>query len=287
MNELSLIRAIGRYTARAGEDAGLVAGIGDDCAIVRPRAGEDLLFTTDFVIEEVHFRRAEQTGKQTGWKALARGVSDIAAMGGEPRYALISLALAPWCCQNYVHDLYAGMGQLGDRYGVRIIGGDVSKTERLALDVVVIGAVPSGMALRRSGARVGDRLYVSGPLGRAAAKNYLDRPEPRVEMGLKLRGVATACMDLSDGLGMDLHRLCEASGVAAELAEELPLAKGASEEQGLYGGEDYELLCAVPEGVAAPEGLMEVGRIVKGKAGRVTRGGVVVEPKGWDPLSGS
>jgi len=262
-----------------------VAGIGDDCAILRPNPREDLLFTTDFVIEDVHFHRATQTGLETGWKALGRGLSDIAAMGGEPRYALVSLALAPWCCQNYVHDLYKGMGQLGDRYGVRIIGGDVSRTQRLAVDVMVIGAVPRGRALRRDGARAGDGLYVSGPLGRAAARNYVDRLEPRIELGRRLRGRASACMDLSDGLAMDLHRLCEASGVAAELSA-VPVAAKATREQALYGGEDYELLCAIPAGVSVPKGLIRIGQAVAGKAGTVVLDGAKVEPKGWDPFAG-
>lgn len=285
MDELSLISAIRAASAPRRGVRGLVAGIGDDCAIVRPRAGEDLLLTTDFVIEDVHFRRKTHTAADVGWKALARGLSDIAAMGGEARYALVSLALPEWAGARYVRGLYAGMGELGGRHGVAVIGGDVSRSGQLTLDVVVVGAVPRGKALRRSGARAGDVLYVSGTLGHAAASGYRERPEARLELGRKLRGKATACMDLSDGLALDLHRLCVESGVAAELDGVLPSAPGATLEQALSGGEDYELLCTIPTGVRAPAGFTRVGQVRKGRAGELTFGGVKLGPKGWDPFS--
>jgi thiamine-monophosphate kinase len=284
VNERALIRAIQRYTATTRRDDNLIAGIGDDCAILRPRRGEDLLFTTDFVIEDVHFRRAQESGVETGYRALARGLSDIAAMGGEPRYALISLALSPWACENYVRDLYRGFAKLTERFNVQIIGGDVTRTEKLTIDVVVIGAVPRGKALRRSGARVGDRIYVSGPLGGAAAGGYKQRPEPRVELGQQLRGKATACMDLSDGLALDLHRLCVESGVAAALAGPIPTARRATLAQALSGGEDYELLCTIPPRRKAPAGLIAIGVITLGKPGALTVDGQPLEPKGWDPI---
>lgn len=285
MNELSLITAIRKWSTPQAAAPGVVKGIGDDCAIIRPRANEDLLFTTDFVIEDVHFTRATQTGIDTGWKALARGLSDIAAMGGDARYALVSLALAPWCCHNYVRDLYKGFNKLAGLHGVQIIGGDVSKTEKLSIDVIVIGSTPRGKALRRDGAKPGDVIYVSGALGRAAVKNYKDRPIPRLELGRKLRGKATSCMDLSDGLAMDLHRLAVESGVSAELDGPLPSAPNATLEQALFGGEDYELLCTLPAGRRAPQELTRVGLIVKGKPGRVTRAGESLQPRGWDPLA--
>lgn len=303
MNERALIRAIQRYTTSPGRDENLgagsggdcavprsrggedvVAGIGDDCAILRPRRGEDLLFTTDFVIEDVHFQRARQSGVETGYRALARGLSDIAAMGGEPRYALISLALAPWAGQSYVRELYRGFAKLTDRFGMRIIGGDVTRTEKLTIDVIVIGAVPRGKALRRNGARAGDRIYVSGALGAAAASGYRRRPEPRVELGQQLRGRATACMDLSDGLALDLHRLCVESGVAAALTSPLPVARRATLDQALSGGEDYELLCTMPPRRKPPAGLISIGIVTAGKAGRVTLDGKLLVPKGWDPI---
>lgn len=284
MNELSLVRAIQRYTAKSTTSPDLIAGIGDDCAILRPRPNEDLLFTTDFVVEDVHFTRATQTGIDTGWKALARGLSDIAAMGGEARYALVSLALAPWTCQNYIRDLYKGMSLVGDPHGVQIIGGDLTKTEKLAIDVIVIGAVPRGKALRRNGAKPGDLLYVTGPLGRAAARNYKDRPQLRLAEGQALRGKATACMDLSDGLAMDLHRLCQESQVAAVI-NHVPIFPKATEHQALTGGEDYELLVTLPKTRRPPRGLIEIGQIHAGPQGQVTYQNQLLPPTGWDPLS--
>jgi thiamine-monophosphate kinase len=286
MNELSLIRAIQRYTAKTTTSADLIAGIGDDCAILRPRPNEDLLFTTDFVVEGVHFTRATQTGIDTGWKALARGLSDIAAMGGEPRYALVSLAMAPWTCQNYIRDLYRGMALVGDPHGVQIIGGDLTKTEKLAIDVIVIGAVPRGKAIRRNGAKPGDQVYVTGPLGRAAARKYKDRPQPRLAEGQALRGKATACMDLSDGLAMDLHRLCQESQVAATI-DHLPIHPKATEQQALTGGEDYELLVTLPRTLRAQSNLLRIGQIHSGPKGQVTYQDQPLPPTGWDPLHGT
>ncbi len=285
MNELSLIRSIRRYTASGRRDPALIAGIGDDCAILRPRAHEDLLLTTDFLIEDVHFRRKTHTTVDTGWRALARGLSDIAAMGGDARYALISLALPPWVRASYVRDLYKGFNLLATQHGVRIIGGDVTRTAKLTIDVVVIGAVPRGRALRRSGARPGDVVCVSGALGRAAVSKYRARPEPRLALGRKLRGKATACMDLSDGLAMDLHRLCLESGVAAALDGVLPCAPGATIEQALQGGEDYELLCTLPPRQPVPRGFVRIGVVLSGKPGTVTFAGAPLPPSGWDPLA--
>ena len=284
MNELALIAAIRSYSAARKSDAGLVAGIGDDCAILRPRPGEDLLLTTDFLIEDVHFRRGTHKAADVGWKALARGLSDVAAMGGDARYALLSLALPEWAGSGYVRSLYQGLHELAGRHGVQVIGGDLSRTEKLTLDIVVIGSVPRGRALRRTGALAGDVIYVSGGLGRAAASGYRDRPEPRLAVGRKLRGKASACMDLSDGLAMDLHRLCMESGVSAELDGVLPSAPGATLEQALEGGEDYELLCTIPAGIRPPRGLTRVGVIANGVVGEVRFAGVRLGPRGWDPF---
>jgi thiamine-monophosphate kinase len=148
----------------------------------------------------------------------------------------------------------------------------------------VIGAVPRSKALRRSGARAGDVIYVSGALGHAAASGYRERPEPRLELGRKLRGKASACMDLSDGLALDLHRLCVESKVAAELDGVLPSAPGATLEQALSGGEDYELLCALPAGVKAPAGFTRIGVVKTGKPGEVKFAGMKLGPGGWDPF---
>jgi thiamine-monophosphate kinase len=278
-SELDLVRRIARMAGSGPDTRGLLAGIGDDCAIFRPNAREDLLFTTDLLIEDVHFRRDTHTAPETGHKALARGLSDIAAMAGTPRFCLVSLALAPWTDNRWVSRFYAGMMRLAGRYRLSIAGGDLSHADQLTCDIVVCGSAPRGKALRRDGARAGDRIYVSGRLGKPW-QTYR-RPAPRIEFGLKLRGRATAAMDLSDGLSIDLHRLCEASGVSAEL-ENIPVVRGSTLEQALHGGEDYELLFTMPEGKAAPEGSLPVGRITRSKPGAVTLDGRRVPPLGYD-----
>jgi thiamine-monophosphate kinase len=291
--EPQLIEAIRR---RAGIPRGLVLGIGDDCAVFRPRgAAEDLLFTTDLFIEDVHFRRDTHRPEDAGWKALARGLSDIAAMGGEPRFCLLSLALAPWTDRPWIDRFYRGLLRLAARAGAPLAGGDLGHAEKLACDIVVCGAVPRGKALRRDGARAGDSLYVSGRLGGSALglstqagrawKRHL-RPEPRLALGRFLRGRATAAMDLSDGLSLDLQRLAAASGLAAEIAAP-PRFPGAALELALHGGEDYELLFTargpIPD---AFEGipLTRIGIMRKGRPGAVTLDSAPLPALGYDHL---
>jgi thiamine-monophosphate kinase len=267
-------------------------GIGDDCAIYRPRgSSEDLLFTTDLFVEDVHFRRETHRPEDAGWKALARGLSDIAAMGGEPRFCLLSLALAPWTDQRWVDRFYSGLLKAG----VPLAGGDLGHADKLACDIVVCGAVPRGTALRRDGARVGDAIYVSGRLGGSAlglatrsgaAWKRHRRPEPRLALGRLLRGRASAAMDLSDGLSLDLRRLCLASGVAAEI-EAPPRFPGATLVQALHGGEDYELLFTARRPIPPDfEGLplTRIGSIVKGPSGAVTLDGAALPALGYDHL---
>lgn len=305
MRETELIALIQRLTQ--ADAPGLVKGIGDDCAIIRPTPGEDLLVTTDFLLEGVHFLRETHTAADCGWKCLARGLSDIAAMGGAPRYAFVSLALAPWTSARWVRGFYTSMQRLARCYNVVIAGGDSTKSDKVLCDIIVLGAVKRGRALRRDGAKPGDRLYVTGLLGGSAlglethkgrakgaarGKAWLRhlRPEPRIEAGLALAQFkATACMDLSDGLALDLHRLCEASGCAAELNGALPVFPGASIQQALSGGEDYELLFAVPARQRVPDSVAglpftEIGRCVKGKPGRILFDGKPIPAVGWDPF---
>jgi thiamine-monophosphate kinase len=283
MNEIDFLS---RIPAKKGR--GIVLGIGDDCAIFRPR-NEDLLFTTDMMIENVHFHRLTHPPEAVGWKTLARGLSDIAAMGGEPRFCLLSLALAEWTDRKWTGAFYRGLLKLAGRTGTVLAGGDISHAEVVACDIVVCGSVPRGKALRRDGARPGDGIYVSGALGgsalgletgRGGAWKKHSRPEPRLELGRALRGRATACMDLSDGISLDLHRLCLASRAAAEL-DEVPVFTGATLEQALHGGEDYELLFTAPRPV---RGAMRVGTIVRGKPGLVRFQGRRLEPIGYDHL---
>jgi thiamine-monophosphate kinase len=275
---------------------GIVAGIGDDCAIFRPRGSpEDLLFTTDLFVESVHFRRDTHRAEDAGWKALARGLSDIAAMGGEPRFCLLSLALAPWTDRRWIDSFYRGLLRLASRDGAPLVGGDLGHADRFTCDIVVCGAVPRGRALRRDGARAGDAIYVSGRLGGSALglatasgvawKRHL-RPEPRLALGRYLRSRATAAMDLSDGLSLDLHRLCAASGLAAEIVAP-PRFPGATLEHALDGGEDYELLFTARGPIPASfEGvpLTRIGVMRKGRPGAVTLDGSPLPPRGYDHL---
>ena len=261
------------HVLRNGAD--LVLGIGDDCAIYTPRANEDLLFTTDQMIEGVHFRAA-QAASAIGERALARSLSDIAAMGGEPRFCLVALAV-PADHETWITSFYRGLLRLAKQTGTALAGGDLSSDRKVHCDVMVCGAVARGKALRRDGAKTGDAIYVSGRLG----KKWDRKIKPRLALGQSLIGRATACIDLSDGLSLDLHRLCVASGVAAEI-DRVPVARGSTMERALHGGEDYELLFTMPARAKAPAGTTRIGTIVRGGAGAMLFEGRPLEPRGWD-----
>ena len=281
----------------------LKLGIGDDCAIFRPRGGrEDLLFTTDMLLEDAHFRRNTHSPQDIGYKALARGLSDVAAMSGEPRFCLLSLAVPRWADEPWVDRFYDGFLQLGRKTATPLAGGDLARADRLACDVTVCGAVPRGAALMRSGARPGDAIYVSGQLGGSALglvtrkgrawKRHL-RPEPRLALGrfLRERLRASAAMDLSDGLSLDLNRMCIASRVSAEI-EAPPLFPGASRDQSLHGGEDYELLFTLRPNRRPPadfEGLQltRIGAITMRRAATVLLDGKPLAPLGFDHFQNS
>ena len=287
-----------RRLAGVRRGSGVELGIGDDCAIVRSRgSAEDLLLTTDLLIEGVHFLRDTHSAADAGWKALARGLSDIAAMGGEPRFCLVSLAAGPWTDRRWIDGFYRGLMELARREGALPIGGDLARAEQFACDIVVGGAAPRGSALRRDGARAGDNVYVSGELGasalglatrRGAAWRRHKRPEPRIALGRRLRERvhATACMDLSDGLSLDLRRLALKSGLSAEI-EMPPLFRGASIEQALHGGEDYELLFTASPRTRVPRELAgvrltRIGTMRKGPPGVILLNGARLEPLGFD-----
>jgi thiamine-monophosphate kinase len=270
MSELDIVARL-RGLARAGN--GVVLGIGDDCAIYRPRGGEELLFTSDQSIEGVHFL-PEQAAAITGHNALARSLSDIAAMGGDPRFCLVSLAARE---ETFIAGFYRGLLALARRTGTVLAGGDLAHSDKVYCDVMVCGSAPRGKALRRSGARVGDLLYVSGSLGKA----WGGRIQPRLTLGRALRGRATSCMDLSDGLALDLHRLCGESGVAAAV-DRVPVVRGATLERALHGGEDYELVFTLPPRKTAPAGTTLIGSIVKGKAGAVEFHGRPIAALGYN-----
>ena len=251
--------------------------IGDDCAVIRPPANRDLLFTTDFCTEGVHFTR-DSAPEEIGHRALARSLSDIAAMGGKPLYCLVSIALAPWTDQRWIDGFYRGLNKLLRKTKTQLAGGDISHAHQLVCAVMVCGAVARGKALLRSGARPGDGIYVSGPLGGWRHKRAI---VPRLDAGRKLVGKATSCMDISDGLALDLHRLCRASGVAAEL-DSIPLLAGATPRQALHDGEDYELLYTAPPQIRVPG--IRIGTITKGKVGILRYRGKALAPAGYDHI---
>lgn len=286
MNEIELVKWIGRQRG--------VEGLGDDCAILPGGRGSEILVTTDMLIEDVHFRR-RHAPELVGHLALARGLSDIAAMGGIPSACLLSLALPKWTTDDWVQRFYAGLLKLARRHKTPLAGGDISHSVKLTADIVVIGECPRQWILRRGGARPGDGIYVSGGLGGAGVRKYEPVAfEPRIALGHFLSNSfanadwqITACMDITDGLALDLHRLCVESKVAAVIDRPLPVAPGATLKQALSAGEDYELLFTgdgeIPEwheGVP----LTRIGTIAKGRPGAMTLFGQPLEPRGYDHL---
>jgi thiamine-monophosphate kinase len=298
MNELQILERIRRKSSVVAGSS-ILLGIGDDCAVFRPRgAQEDLLLTTDMVVEDIHFHRDTHPAAAVGYRTLARGLSDIAAMGGKPRFCLLSLVLAPWADSKWIDKFYSGLLDLAGQTGTMLAGGDLAGGEKLTCDIVVCGSAPKGKALRRDGARPGDQICVSGHLGASALglekgkgeawRRHL-RPAPRLALGryLRTRLHATAAMDLSDGLSLDLHRLCLASGAMASLDREPPIFSGANSNQALHGGEDYELLFTLPARIHLPDNyngipLTRIGTIQKGKPGLVELLGRPLSPRGYD-----
>ncbi len=292
-----------RKRAAVPASRGLILGIGDDCAIFRPRGScEDLLITTDMLIEGVHFRRLTHPPEAVGHKALARGLSDIAAMGGVPRFCLVSLAAGAGIDERWIERFYNGLLHLARRYSTLLAGGDLATAAQTACDVVVCGALPRGTALRRDAARAGDAIYVSGKLGGsalglqnqagAAWSRHL-RPQPRLPLGrfLRERIHASAAMDLSDGISIDLHRLALASGLEAAI-DPPPRFPGATLEQALHGGEDYELVFTAPAGVRVPSRvgslpLTCIGTMRRGHPGDVYLSGKLLQPLGYDHFRNS
>jgi thiamine-monophosphate kinase len=311
LSEKKFIRQI-RRSARAGK--WVVTGIGDDCAVLRVPPGHELLVTTDFTIENVHFRRDWHRPELVGRRCLTRGLSDIAAMGGEPRAAFLSLAVASDVPQKWVNRFLKGLLDLAEEFKVPLAGGDTAQSAGgIQADIVVVGSVPKGTAVLRSGARAGDQIYVTGelggseaalarlaeskPVGAAYHRHFRPRPLARVAVGrwLRRRGVASAMIDLSDGLSTDLEHICEESHVGAEIeTEAIPRArvglrkKPVALELALHGGDDYELLftsaAAVPPLVAGVR-VTRIGRTTKSAGMRlIGADGKVrpLKPGGWE-----
>ncbi|MGQ0800069.1 MAG: thiamine-phosphate kinase [Pseudomarimonas sp.] len=259
MAEFELIE---RIRLRAGSRSDVILGIGDDAALLLPPANQLLAVSTDVLNEGVHFR-ASDAPFDIGWKALAVNLSDLAAMGAEPAWALLTLAL-PEAEEAWLDRFIDGFLTLATGHGVALVGGDTTRGA-LSIGVTVHGFVPPAQALRRSGAKVGDDLWVTGTLGDAAAgladssrpdlAARLYRPTPRVSAGLALRGLASGCIDISDGLFADLGHVLRASeaGATVQLAS-LPTSPAlarmcAGPDRWLYqcaGGDDYELCFSAP-----------------------------------------
>ncbi len=302
-------------------------GIGDDAAIVSQNGKIDQVFTCDAFMEGIHFIPDSYPPESVGYKSLVRATSDLAAMGATPRFFLLTLALPAERTGVWLTGFLQGMRRASRYLGIHLIGGDTTRFPRIAISITCIGEVPSGQGVTRSGARPGDIIYVSGTLGKAQLGLELMRrglgnkvhyrqflrthlyPRIQVELGgwLARHGLATAMMDISDGLSTDLSRLCTASNVGARLTEsriprvEVPprlstqRPKLSPLQMALHGGEDYELLFTVsPKSRArlrrAPgfRDLVEIGEITREKRFLLiapngeARG---LEPEGWDPFS--
>lgn len=302
----------------------LKLGIGDDAALYAPRRGYETILTCDWFLEGTHFLRNLHPADAIGWKCLARAVSDVVAMGGIPRCFLLSLALPSSRTGRWLDEFLRGLRRASRQFGCALAGGDTTRQELILINVSVVGEVRAGRAVLRSGASPGDPIYVSGRLGEAelglrllknakARAKPSDRslrkhlyPEPRLKLGqwLAEKRIASAMMDLSDGLSSDLSRLCAASGVGARIeGGKLPVVKppasylrgGADPlKSALDGGDDYELLFTVPkaktsllprsfEGVT----LTQIGEATRQKKITLVRPGgrpEILIARGWDPF---
>jgi thiamine-monophosphate kinase len=297
-----------------GGNLRVLTGIGDDCAVLPSDSKSEILVTTDLTLEGVHFRHDWHPPESVGHRCLARGLSDIAAMGGIPVAVFLSLALPRDLPQSWAGGFLRGLTKLGARYGVTLAGGDTAQSpDGVLADIIVVGTVQRGQAILRSRARPGDRIFVTGELGgSASALRQMERakvsardysrhfyPEPRIEVGRILgeRKLATAMIDTSDGLSTDLAHICEESGVGAEIeAAAIPRARVGRPRRevdldlALHGGEDYELLFTARPKVRIPKQIAEVTLT---QIGRITRKRMMLlrwpegrsrrlRPRGWE-----
>ncbi len=318
LGEKKLIQKI-RRSVRGGKS--VVTGIGDDCAVLRVPPGHDLLVTTDFTIEKVHFRRDWHRPELVGRRCLTRGLSDIAAMGGEPQAAFLSLAVSSDVPQKWVDRFLKGLLGLAEEFKLPLAGGDTAQSAGgIQADIVVVGSVPKGKAVLRSGAKAGQQIYVTGELGgsaavlarlakskpagaeysRAFSRHF--RPQARVAVGqwLRQRRIASAMIDLSDGLSTDLEHICQESHVGAEIeAAAIPRAqvglgnKRVVLDLALHGGDDYELLftsaARVPSKIAGVR-ITRIGRTTRSAGMRLIRPDGKARPlqaRGWEHFKGN
>lgn len=320
LSEEQIIQKLRRSRSLGDPSRGVRLGIGDDAALFSPHTGFETVLTCDWFLEDTHFLRGKHPADAVGWKCLARAVSDVAAMGGTPRCFLLSLAIPPALTGAWLDAFLVGLRRAQRRLGCVLAGGDTTRSNRILIQVTVVGEVHSGAAVLRSGAKPGDLIYVSGRLGEAesglrrllaqeriapadpALRKHL-YPEPRLRLGswLARNRLATAMMDLSDGLSTDLARLCTASKVGARIeASRLPLpcAGGAQRRDALnlalHGGDDYELLFTVspasrrqiPKNFARVR-LTQIGEITRQSSLQLvdSKGSTqALAISGWDPF---
>ena len=289
---------IARIRARVATRADVVLGIGDDAALLTPPPGRQLVVTADTLNDGVHFPRGTSPA-DVGWKALAVNLSDLASMGAEPAWCTLSLSL-PQSDPAWIEGFLDGFLDLAEQHGIALVGGDTTRGP-LSIAVTAMGLVEPGRALRRDGARVGDEVWVTGTLGDAAGglalldreavpalRARLDRPTPRVAAGRALAGIATACVDVSDGLLADLGHVCARSHVAARIdVDALPASAALLEAIGeadrialqAGGGDDYELCFTAPADAGA-----DIGAVSAQLGLRITRIGRIVVGEGVHPV---
>ena len=276
MDEFALIDRIVAILAGSAEGEGVRLGPGDDAALVTVPAGCDLAVTTDTLVAGRHFP-PDAPGDLVGQRALGVNLSDLAAMGAEARYCVVALTI-PASDTDWIEAFARGIADAAARHGVAIVGGNLARGP-LSVAVAAHGVVPRGKALLRSGARAGDSIFVSGPLGIGHAARLSDDPrfyrvEARLALGIALRDVASAAIDVSDGLLSDLGHLCKASDVGAEIdLEAVPVADGVDAPTALSCGDDYELLFTATDPLTLPETVYRVGQIVPGAGVTVLEGG--------------
>ncbi len=285
MNEFEIIE---KFFKRQTPDASNPSvGIGDDAAVISVPDGYDLVLAMDTLVESVHFQ-VTTAAMDIGWKALAVNLSDLAAMGAEPRWVTLSLTL-PSVDADWLGDFSGGFFELADQYGVSLVGGDLTRGP-LSITVQAQGLLPAGQAMTRSGASIGDLIYVSGSLGDAGyallddcesdyCRQRLNRPQPRLELGQALLGLASSAIDISDGLAGDLRHILDASGCGARLdSDRLPISSSleakvdaeTARRLALTAGDDYELCFTV-----APDRVAQVERLSRDLAIQLTAIGVI------------
>jgi thiamine-monophosphate kinase len=324
--EDKLIHNIRGASALSAGPTSLSLGIGDDAALLMPRPGHQTILACDWFLEGTHFLRDRHPADAVGWKSLARALSDIAAMGGQPRCFLLGLALPPTRTGRWLDQFLRGLRRAAQKFRCPLAGGDTTRRDQILINVTAIGEIRKSQAIVRSGAHPGDVVCVTGRLGEAelGLRRLRDRrkvnmkdpavrkhlyPEPRIALGrwLAARRIATAMMDLSDGLSSDLPRLCAASRVGARIfAAKLPNVSSPSSsrlqntapvspmELGLNGGDDYELLFTVQPGKARslPRSfhgipLTKIGEITRERSLKLIRSNGCEQPleaRGWDPF---